>query len=75
VGIPPYYPLFYPETPDNPVYMPKKFLGKIKLGFPKLDSCFEMGVKIKKRIFGKILENWVLCLLFYLWKILEMKSG
>jgi hypothetical protein len=38
--------------------MPKKFLGK-NGPFPELDPCFEMGVKIKKRIFGKNLENWV----------------
>jgi len=33
----------------------KKIFGKIFDLFPKLDPCFEMGVKIKKRIFGKFL--------------------
>jgi hypothetical protein len=36
----------------------KKIFGKIFDLFPKLDPCFEMGVKIKNRIFGKNWKIW-----------------
>jgi hypothetical protein len=58
VGIPPYYPLEYPYTPDNPVYKPKKFLGK-KCLVLKWESI------LKKEFLEKIWKNWVLGYKFY----------
>jgi hypothetical protein len=54
VGIPPYYPLFCPETPDNPVYMPKKFLEKKMVLFQNSTLVLKWGSKSKKEFLGKI---------------------